>query len=479
MVPSARIELATSALPRMRSTTELRRPKAGAYSPRQVRREDRLRRRPFPLTRALPPGHPSAVTLPIIKLTTPGGPSAELVAYYDEFATYYAQAEPDTRAWCVTQVKRDWVCFDVGANVGTYATLLSALAGRVHAFEPTETAEMLRANLAHNKCANVDVHQIALGRDAGALEESIFRIWGKDPERKTYPFATVDQMVRELNLERLDLLKIDVDSFDFEVLQGAVETLKRFNPYIIVELNHALAKRNQTVNAALAWLSGQGYDGALVLDEENFILKRGEQRATAPTFSLWMSASEPEAETALTDARLGPALSHNGATLSDAPAAPAEIAALEGFLPIGLRLKTAPDIWSFALSFDLNEIPTGPALRDLAIEAHYELVSGRVGIGALGADWKDYVAKERDAEPGRAAVTVRFQDAADTAALMFRNTSPSGQPSEIILHGVRVLRRRGDAGAIDRLARDVAQGARIAIADLASAATQFGEQEQA
>jgi hypothetical protein len=63
--------------------------------------------------------------------------------------------------------------------------------------------------------------------------------------------------------------------------------------------------------------------------------------------------------------------------------------------------------------------------------------------------------------------------------LMFRNTSPSGQPSEIVIHGVRILRGRGDAAAIDRLAHDVAQGARIAIADLASAAAQFGAQEQA
>jgi len=418
------------------------------------------------------------VTAPI-KLTTPGGPSAELISYYEQFATYYPQAEPETRAWCVTHVKRDWVCFDVGANVGTYATLLSALAGRVHAFEPTETAEMLRANLAHNSCANVDVHQIALGRDAGALEESIFRIWGKDPERKTYPFATVDQVVAELNLERLDLIKIDVDSFDFEVLQGAAQTLKRFNPWIIVELNHALAKRNQTVNASLAWLAGQGYDGALVLDEENFILKRGQTRVAAPTFSLWMSGGESEGEQVLTGAALSGPQPHNGATVEPAEISP-EAASLEGFLPIGLRLRTAEQIWSFALAFEINGAPTGGAIRDVLIEVHYDLISGRVGAGVPNAAWQDYVAKERDAEPGRTSVTLRFHEATDAAPhLMFRNTSPSGQPSEIVIHGVRLLQRRGDAAAMDRLAHAAAQGARIEIADLAAVTNQLAAQEQA
>jgi hypothetical protein len=45
-----------------------------------------------------------------------------------------------------------------------------------------------------------------------------------------------------------------VDSFDFDVLRGGHRTLERFNPWIVIELNHALAKRNQSVNEALEGL---------------------------------------------------------------------------------------------------------------------------------------------------------------------------------------------------------------------------------
>jgi hypothetical protein len=85
----------------------------------------------------------------------------------------------------------------------------------------------------------------------------------------------LDDYVAEQGLQRLDCLKIDVDSFDFEVLQGAVETLQRFDPFVICELNHALARRGTTNVAALEWMCEQGYQETLVLDHDNFVFRRG------------------------------------------------------------------------------------------------------------------------------------------------------------------------------------------------------------
>ena len=55
--------------------------------------------------------------------------------------------------------------------------------------------------------------------------------------------------------------KYDVDSFDFEVLRGAERTLLRRNPVVVVELNHALAKRNQSAGR------GAGLAGATRLSQ--------------------------------------------------------------------------------------------------------------------------------------------------------------------------------------------------------------------
>ena len=212
---------------------------------------------------------------PIVTLVPDHDP-IELVAYYPEFISYYPECEPQTKRWFVENVEDDWVIFDVGANIGYYSILFSRLApnGKVFAFEPTTTIEFLKTNIAHHGCANVVPLKIALGMRSGKLTENIYRIWGREPERQIYDFSTIDDMAQSLELKRLDCLKIDVDSFDFEVLRGAERSLDKFNPWVLVELNHALAKRNQSAAEALEWLTSRGYHTALVLDYDNYALRR-------------------------------------------------------------------------------------------------------------------------------------------------------------------------------------------------------------
>jgi FkbM family methyltransferase len=223
-----------------------------------------------------------------MRTRVPGRNAIELVAYYPEFAWYYPECELQTKRWFVERIEPDWVIFDVGANIGYYSILFSQLAprGRVYAFEPTSTIDMLRANVAHHGCANVTPMQLALGMGSGRLEENIFRIWGQPAERQPYDFSTVDDVAARIGLTRLDCIKIDCDSFDFEVLRGADTTLRRYDPWIVVELNHALAVRNQSAPEALEWLAARGYDRALVLDHDNFVLRRSAQGGALPERSV-------------------------------------------------------------------------------------------------------------------------------------------------------------------------------------------------
>jgi FkbM family methyltransferase len=184
-----------------------------------------------------------------IETTIPGRNAIELVAYYEEFRDYYPYCELQTKRWFVEHVRTDWWIFDVGANVGYYTILFSELAprGRVFAFEPTATAKMLRANLRHSGVENAEIHEVALAATTGEREDRIYRLWGTEGEVKTYPFYSLDDFIAQHRIDRVDCLKIDVDSFDFEVLRGAERTLADRNPVVLVELNHALARRNQSV----------------------------------------------------------------------------------------------------------------------------------------------------------------------------------------------------------------------------------------
>lgn len=204
----------------------------------------------------------------------------ELIAYYDEFIKYYPDCELETKKWFVENMKPDWHIIDCGANIGYYSILFARLApeGHIYAIEPTNTIEHLKANLAFHNTNNVSVHQFAMGMKSGRYEENIFRIWGQPAECQEYDFITVDDFVADIRIDRLDCIKIDVDSFDFEVLQGAVKTLESLDPFIVVELNYALSVRGQSNAEALLWLREQGYKKALVLDNENYVLKKNQTK---------------------------------------------------------------------------------------------------------------------------------------------------------------------------------------------------------
>ena len=231
---------------------------------------------------------------PIFTLV-PDQPLIELVAYYDEFREYYPQCEMATKRWFVQNVREDWVIFDCGANIGYFSILFARLApsGQVYAFEPTNTYQMLLANLAHHQIKNVMPLQLALGDKCGQIEDTLFQIWGHKPEKRVYTFTTIDQFVESHYLSRLNCIKIDVDSFDFEVLRGAERTLLKFNPFVMVELNHALSQRNQSVTQALEWLIGLGYEGGIVFDYDNFLFTRSnefnKQKAGLPQIRIFFN----------------------------------------------------------------------------------------------------------------------------------------------------------------------------------------------
>ncbi|MFM9105796.1 MAG: FkbM family methyltransferase [Chloroflexota bacterium] len=210
----------------------------------------------------------------------PGAEPIRLATSYTYFDFYYPECEMETKAWFVATMGRDWVTLDLGANVGIFSILFSRLAplGQVHAFEPTSTADLLRANLRAEGAANVTVHQAAVSSCPGTREEAIYRIWDAGPERMTCPFTTVDQFVAEQGLTRLDLIKIDIDGFDLEALYGAEQTLRRFDPWVVAEFAGGAGgfdSRHLQVRDALVWMRSIGYDGPLaVMDGANYVYRR-------------------------------------------------------------------------------------------------------------------------------------------------------------------------------------------------------------
>jgi FkbM family methyltransferase len=172
------------------------------------------------------------------------------------------------------------VCFDVGANVGqTALRLLEEFPGAaVYSFEPhPETFAALKSNLRHS--AACEPVNIALGSTTGEVDlfeydESQVNSLVQDApyavHRQTRPrrriavrSTTIDRFCSERKLERIGVLKIDTEGFDFQVLQGARRLLsERKIDFVYLEFNSIHPRAGMT-QAALApideFLSPFGY----------------------------------------------------------------------------------------------------------------------------------------------------------------------------------------------------------------------------
>jgi FkbM family methyltransferase len=145
----------------------------------------------------------------------------------------------------------DATIFDVGANIGVTAALLATASprGRLFAFEPgARTYPYLLATIEANKLANCHTEQIGLGTSSGEVDflsdarSGAFSHMALDGvslggSNGRVKIKTVDEVVSELKLARLDLIKIDVEGFELDVLQGAQSTLARLMPQVFLEFN--------------------------------------------------------------------------------------------------------------------------------------------------------------------------------------------------------------------------------------------------
>lgn len=147
---------------------------------------------------------------------------------------------------------------DVGANMGFFTLLAARLvgpAGRVIAVEPSPwAADRLAATLAENGIRHVTLVRAALGERPGSLELHMPRhvgnhtptmvAAGADTEPLTVPVRTLDALLEELDVPRIDAMKMDVEGFEPAVLRGAPSTLADGRiAELFVELNEHWLRR--------------------------------------------------------------------------------------------------------------------------------------------------------------------------------------------------------------------------------------------
>jgi len=181
-----------------------------------------------------------------------------------DFSIYFLGGfEPRTLRLYSRWVKPGDTVLDIGANIGAHTLPLAQLAGpggRVIAFEPTTYAvQKLRANIGLNPTISnrIVVCQVMLVASSDAmLASELYSSWplvtgrselhpqhgGRLMETTGAAVKTLDQAVKELAIEKVSFIKVDVDGNENSVLAGGNETVQAHRPAILMELSPYLSQ---------------------------------------------------------------------------------------------------------------------------------------------------------------------------------------------------------------------------------------------
>jgi FkbM family methyltransferase len=179
---------------------------------------------------------------------------------------FFGSYEPELRNIMRVVLPSEGIAIDVGANVGWHTLLMARLVGprgRVLAIEPNPSVrEHLLRNVRLNRLAHIEVVACAVAESERIL--SFFAPDSDDPASASghvlaeenansgsirVEASTLDNIVAQKQIDRLDLVKIDTEGFEWPVLQGAENTIARFRPYIMFEFDRSYATRGSESDA--------------------------------------------------------------------------------------------------------------------------------------------------------------------------------------------------------------------------------------
>jgi FkbM family methyltransferase len=146
------------------------------------------------------------------------------------------------------------VTLDIGANIGITALIAREASpnGEVHAFEPSkEIFGYLERNVRHNDVTGVTLVNSAVGATDGQVtfhtdayqagshivSDSHVAYDHVSRDQEPVTLVSLDSYCRAHSFGHIDLIKIDVEGFELDVLRGARDICRNFNPIVIAEFN--------------------------------------------------------------------------------------------------------------------------------------------------------------------------------------------------------------------------------------------------
>ncbi|OCA80282.1 hypothetical protein BBH99_15965 [Chryseobacterium contaminans] len=169
---------------------------------------------------------------------------------------------------------------DIGGNIGVFSLNASKIVGkegRVYAFEAFKpNYEKFSQHLSINRFNNVILEHLAVADKNDYIEILYNENYGNVGMASSYlenftakekvKSIILDDYVRNQQIPRIDLIKIDIEGGEFAALLGMQEILTHYKPKIIIEINNiALKNSSHSEEELIRLLVDKGYSQTKVL----------------------------------------------------------------------------------------------------------------------------------------------------------------------------------------------------------------------
>ena len=205
---------------------------------------------------------------------------------YDHYLTKYDHYQEAQRNRALAQVKNWNLAIDIGANIGLWSRDLTNYFDKTICFEPNiNWIECLKKNITIEKAI---IYNHALGSkneekelftpiNSGGSSFINKTVIGYNSDRSKiygkWPNGTNQQSVKVKKLDdfkfiKVDFIKIDVQSYEYEVLKGATKTLDLNSPIVCIEEDNIINSK------AIKFLENHNYEIVDVVLKEHIFKKK-------------------------------------------------------------------------------------------------------------------------------------------------------------------------------------------------------------
>ena len=183
--------------------------------------------------------------------------------------------EPLTTSLIIKKLTKGMHCIDIGSNIGYYAILESSKIGdngTVWSIEPSpQNFETLSKNIILNQRKNIKCYNIAIGDENGKIDFVISEKsnWSKIKNKIDHiengdkiiqvDIMTLDSFSQKNEIKKVDLLRMDVEGYERNIIEGSINFLEKFKPILMIEVHKMIMGNNRT-NQFLEKLQKMNYE---------------------------------------------------------------------------------------------------------------------------------------------------------------------------------------------------------------------------